>query len=82
MDKKVKREMKTRTRLAQGLLTVLEDDLDQIVLDVDNGNMFTIDDSIKEAKNTIQKLTDDITELEYVLYLSKQDDSRNLQSLL
>lgn len=77
MVNQTKLEMKSRVRLAKGLINLLKDDVDVIAIDVDDYNLFTIGESIREAKDTIQKLVDNLTELEYLTYLSKQPETRN-----
>lgn len=71
----IKREMKTRARLAKGLTNALSCDVEYINSDVDNYDIICMNESIAEAKNTLQKLLDNITELEYLLYLIKKKGS-------
>lgn len=59
-----------------GLLNLLKDDIDMINMDADNYDLMTIGESICEAKDTIQKMIDNIMELEYLVYTVKSDDSR------
>ena len=73
MVHEIKMEMQKRARLARGLLNLLKDDIECVCIDADTYDLFTIGESIKEAKDTIQKITDNITELEYLVYLSKQE---------
>lgn len=73
----VKLEVITRARLTRGLLNLLKDDIEMINLDADNYDLMTIGESICEAKDTIQKMIDNIMELEYLVYTAKSDDSRN-----
>lgn len=76
MKRSIKTELKARSRLSHGLLNLLKDDLETIDLDIDSNDFISISESIQEAKSTIQKLVDNITELEYTIYLSKRADSR------
>lgn len=73
----IKREMKERARLARGLANALGYDVDYICTDVDNYDLLCMHESIRETKETVQKLMDNITELEYLLYLLKRSDSRD-----
>lgn len=72
----IKREMKTRARLAKGLSNALTSDVEYICSDVDSYDVICMDSSIREAKDTLQKLVDNLTELEYLLYLIKREESR------
>lgn len=54
----------------------MKDDIDMINMDADNYDLMTIGESICEAKDTIQKMIDNIMELEYLVYTVKSDDSR------
>ena len=72
-------ELKIRARLARGLLNVLKDDVDVIQLDVDNYDLISLETSIHETRETLQKIADNLKELEYVIYLSEQGKTRNLQ---
>ena len=76
MCKDVKLEIITRARLTRGLLNLLKDDIEMINLDATNYDLMTIDESICEAKDTIQKMIDNIMELEYLVYVTKNPDSR------
>ena len=63
-----------RARLTRGLLNLLKDDIECICMDADTYNLFTIGESINEAKDTVQKIIDSIMELEYAVYVAKQGD--------
>lgn len=67
VDNKMK--MRKQARLSRGILNLLRDDLEMICTDTDSYNLIALDLSINEAKDTIQRLTDSIAELEYSLYL-------------
>ena len=75
----IKKKMKTRARLARGLVNALRYDIDYICSDIDTYDVLcmneSIKESIKESKNTIEKLIDNITELEYLLYLIKNESN-------
>lgn len=72
----IKKEMRDRARLARGLANALGHDVDYIHMDVENFDLICMNESIRETKETLQKLMDNITELEYLFYLLKRDDSR------
>lgn len=72
----IKKEMRDRARLARGLANALGHDVDYIHMDVENFDLICMNESIRETKDTLQKLMDNITELEYLFYLLKKDGSR------
>lgn len=72
----IKKEMRDRARLARGLANALGHDVDYIHMDVENFDLICMNESIRETKDTLQKLMDNVTELEYLFYLLKKDDSR------
>ena len=76
MERDVKMDIRKRARLTRGLLNLLKDDIECICIDADTYDLFTIGESINEAKDTIQKLIDSVMELEYMVYTVKQE-SRN-----
>ena len=71
----IKRGIKGRARLLRGLTNVLQVDADYIWSDSSNQEILCLNESVKEAKMTLQQITDCITELEYMLYLMKREES-------
>lgn len=71
MKNNIKLQMKTRVALLKGLVNVLKDDIDMVYKDVDTFNMFMIDESIREAKETNKRMIDTLKEIEYIIYLYK-----------
>jgi len=71
----IKRSIKARARLLRGLTNVLQVDADYIWSDSNNNDRVCLTESIREAKMTLQQVTDCITELEYMLYLIKREES-------
>lgn len=71
----IKKEMRDRARLAKGLTSALCYDVDYIYSDVKDLDFICMNESIREAKETLQKLVDNVTEIEYLLYLLKSDGS-------
>lgn len=65
--------MRSKAKLARGLVNLLIDDTDQMVIDVDDFDMFSLEEAIREAKRTSQNLMDTIKELERDLKLAKRD---------
>lgn len=72
----IKREMTERARLSRGLATAIGFDFEYVYTDVKNFDIICLTESIRESKDTLQKLTDNLTELEYLLYLVKREESR------
>ena len=70
----VKMEMKSRARMVSGLVNLLRDDADQLSADTRDFDIICLEESIKDTKSTIQMLIDNVTELEYLMYLSKKTD--------
>jgi hypothetical protein len=70
----IKRDMRGRARLLRGLANVLQVDADYIWSDSNNFELLCLNESIKEAKTTLQQITDCLTELEYLLYLTRRDN--------
>lgn len=65
--------MRSKARLANGLVNLLKDDTDQMCIDVDDFDMFSLKEAISEAKRTSQTLIDTISDLERDLRLIKED---------
>ena len=75
----IKKEMKDRARLARGLANALGYDTEYILTDVKAFDIMCLEESLRETKLTIQKLIENIDEIEYLLHLVKREGSRNLQ---
>jgi hypothetical protein len=71
----VKMEMKSRARMVSGLVNLLRDDADQLSADTGDFDLICLEESIKDTKSTIQMLIDNVTELEYLMYLSRKGES-------
>lgn len=65
--------MRSKAKLSRGLVNLLIDDTEQMVIDVDDFDMFSLEEAIREAKRTSQNLVDIIKELERDLKLAKRD---------
>lgn len=74
--------MKKHARFASGLLNILKDDIALIRIDVEQGNMTSLKDSLDETKDTLQRILDTLVELDYELYLTEQNVSRKKQAHL
>ena len=65
--------MRTDARLANGLVNLLKDDTEQICIDVDDLDLFSLAEAIREAKRTTQNLLDTVNNLERHMRLMKRD---------
>lgn len=74
MSKKTKLQMRNKANLIRGLARVITDDAEFISSDVNDYDWIALNESLTEAKHTIQSLVDNVTELEYMLYLMRQND--------
>ena len=71
--KELKMLMRGKARLARGLVNLLKDDTEQIYDDVNVFDVISLEETIRDTKRTTQQLLDATTDLEYYLYLAKQD---------
>lgn len=74
MKKDIKLNMKKRARIAAGIVNLLQDDVDHIKADANDFDLICLEESIKDVKTTLQMLTDNITEIEYMLYLANSKE--------
>ena len=75
-------EMRQKARRLRGLLNLLTDDIYHVNVDAKDFDLLCLNESINDTKNTLQMLVDGTTELEYILYLSNKEYSRNEQAPL
>lgn len=75
MEYDIKREVKKKSQMIRGLANLLKDDADYICADANDFDLIGLGVSIDEVKDTIQRLIDNVAELEYAVYLSKQNGS-------
>lgn len=73
----IKINMKKRARIASGIVNLLRDDVDHIKADTNDFDLICLEESLRDVKDTIRMLTDNITEIEYMLYLVNSKESRN-----
>lgn len=71
----VKNDIRKRARVTMGLLNLLRDDVDNLRADADDFDLICLEESVRDAKSTLQMFTDNITEIEYMLYLIKSNDA-------
>ena len=63
----IKREMRERASLLRGLVNALGSDVDYIWSDVRAFDVICLGESIREAKDTMSRIDDNINELEGLL---------------
>lgn len=73
MNNDVKRDIKKKSQLIRGLVNLLKDGAEYICADANDFDLVALGISIDEIKDTVQRIVDNVAELEYALYLSKQD---------
>lgn len=56
----IRNEIKARARLNRGLVNILADDVEMLNIDADNLNLFSIDESIKETKDTLVDIMENL----------------------
>lgn len=71
--KELKMLMRGKARLSRGLVNLLKDDTEQIYNDVNTFDVISLEDALRDTKQTTQQLLDAVTDLEYYLYLAKKD---------
>jgi hypothetical protein len=65
--------MRADARLANGLVNLLKDDTEQMCIDVDDLDLFSLAEAIREAKRTTQNLLDTVNNLERHMRIMKRD---------
>lgn len=75
MSTNLKLEMSKRSRVLCGLLNVLRDDVDQVRLSTNIFDSMCIEETLKDTRTTLQMIDDNLTELEYYLYLAKNNNA-------
>ena len=69
----IKMVMRSKARLANGLVNLLKDDTEQMCIDVDDLDIFSLKEAIREAKGTAQHLLDTVNDLERDIRMLKRD---------
>jgi hypothetical protein len=75
MTRNMKHDMRKRARACMGLTDLLKDDIIQLRADLHDFDMMCLEESLKDAKSTMQMFIDNLTEIEYMLYLIKSKES-------
>ena len=69
MQARTKRKIIEKARLSYGLTHILRDCVDDLRIHANSCELDKLDEAVDDTKETLQKLTDIVTELEYILYL-------------
>ena len=72
----IRKELRERARLVRGLANALGYDAEYVHVDVENFDMVCLSESLRETKETMLKLTDNLTEIEYLVYLLQRGETR------
>lgn len=75
MRKNLKNDMLKRARACLGLTDLMKDDIIQLRADLHDFDILCLEESLKDTKATLQMFIDNVTEIEYMLYLLKARDS-------
>lgn len=75
MKRDTKNEMRKRARAGLGLTDLLKDDFIQLRADIHDFDLACLEESLRDAKSTMQLLIDNLTEMEYMVYLCKSKES-------
>lgn len=71
----IKKEIKERARLTRVLANALGYDAEYLFSDAETVDLVCIDESIRETRDTLQKIFDNLKELEYLIYLIRNEES-------
>lgn len=72
----IKKELKERARLTRVLSNALTHDADYLYSDAESYDLVCMNESVREIKDTIQKVVDNMKEIEYLLYLVRNNESQ------
>ena len=75
MGRNIKHDMRKRARISAGIVNLLMDDIDHVRADTNDFDLICLEESIRDTKTMLQMLVDNITEIEYMLYLIKSKES-------
>lgn len=69
MHFRTKRAITEKARVSYGLMHILRDCVDDLRIHANACEIDRLDEAVEDTKETLQKLVDVVTELEYILYL-------------
>ena len=71
----IKKELRDRARLIRGLANALGYDAEYVHTDIENFDLVCLNESMRETGETLQKLSDNLKEIEYLVYLLKKGET-------
>lgn len=77
MTRQLRVEMRKKARRARGIMNLLTDDIYHVYSDANDYDLLCLGESINDTKETLQMLIDAVMELEYDLYLARDNGSHN-----
>lgn len=75
MNHKTKSEIRSKAKLAYGLLNILKYDIDNLRIDMNECDIDALSRTLQETTQTLENLTDVISEIEYVLFVYGMKES-------
>jgi len=72
----IKKELRERARLVRGLANVLGYDAEYVFIDVENFDLICLNESMKETSETVQKLNDNLKEMQYLVRRLQRGETR------
>jgi hypothetical protein len=73
MTTETKTNLRSKARLLRGFASILEDDIARVHADIEDREIVSLEESIRDSKETLQCLIDTLVELEYAVYISKRE---------
>ena len=74
----IRKDLRDRARMMKGLANALGYDAEYVYLDIENFDLICLGESMREAAETLQKLTDNLKEIEYLVHLIQKGQTRGL----
>lgn len=75
MNRKTKSEIRSKAKLAYGLLNILKYDIDNLRIDVNECDVDSLTRTIQDTTKTLENLIEVISEIEYVLFVYGMKES-------
>ena len=72
----IKKELRDRARLLRGLANALGYDAEYVFIDVENFDLICLKESMQETNETIQKLSANLNEMQYLIHLVQRRETR------
>lgn len=69
MKTKTKNDIRTKAKLAYGLLNILKYDIDNLRIDVNECDINSLRKTLEDTNGTLENLIDVVSEIEYIVFL-------------